>query len=264
MSIYEVNLTRPITDRNDGSYADFCSLRVTFDLPSGLTFASVRLSYPSTRFWSLNKSMDLTHVKGKLSQLDDAGNVLKSSDFDVTIDTPFTDTPETGIAKLRIEITELDYTVSNSTGIYYHDARYESNFTLLNIELLDSDGNTLLAVKIIQKYLLFTFKDPETVNISDVTPTYVLELRCPNTSGYIGGWGFLITNVSGLPDETDNITIQSLAEDNSVIESKSIPIAIGNYAIVSHSTNVVKLRIQLNTAKKLVVNGDVLEVGKWL
>jgi hypothetical protein len=264
MSVYEVNLTRPIVDKNDGSYADFCSLRVTFDLPSGLTFATIRVSFPSARFWSLNKNMDLTHVKGKLSQLDDAGNVLKSSDFDVTIDTPFTDTPETGIAKIRVEITELDYTVSNSTGIYYHDARYESNFTLLNIELLDSDGNTILAVKIIQKYLLFTFKDPETVNISDVTPTYVLTLNCPNTSDYIGGWGFHITNVSGSPDASDTVSIESLASDDSVIESKSIPIAIGNYDVVSHSTNVVKLRIKLNTSKHLIINGDVLEVGKWL
>jgi hypothetical protein len=264
MSIYEVNLSRPIVDRNDGSYADFCNLRVTFDLPSGLTFATIKLSLPSARFWSLNKNMDLTDVKGKLSQLDDAGNVLKESVFDVTPTSPFTDTPETGIAKIRVEINELDYTVSGSTGLYYWDYLSEINFTLLNIEFLDSGGSVVLAVHIINKYLVFTFRTPQSVNISDVTPTYVLELRCPNTSGYIGGWGFRITNVSGLPDETDNITIQSLAEDNSVIETKTIGVAIGNYDVVSHSTNVAKLRVKLNSVKHLVVNGDVLEVGKWL
>jgi hypothetical protein len=264
MSVYEVNLTRPITDRNNGSYADFCNLRVTYDIPSGLTFASIKLSFPSARFWSLNKNMDLTHVKGQLIQLDAENHALKTSNFDVTIDTPFTDTPETGIAKIRVIITEIDYTVSGSTGIYYHDARYESNFVLLNIELLDSGGSTLLAVKIIQKYLLFTFKDPETVNISGATPEYVLTLNCPNTSDYIGGWGFRITNVAGSPDETDNITIQSLAEDNSVIETKTIGVAIGNYEVVAHTSYVVKLRIVLNSTKHLVVNGDVLEVGKWL
>jgi len=264
MSIYELYLSRPITDRNDGSYADFCSLRVTFDLPSGLTFATIRLSLPSARFWSLNKNMDLTHVKGQLIQLDDAGNVLKESVFDVTPTSPFTDTPVSGIAKVRVEITELDYTVSGSTGLYYWDYLSEINFTLLNIEFLDSGGSVVLAVHIIDKYLVFTFRTPQSVNISDVTPTYVLTLNCPNTSGYIGGWGFRIINVSGEPEATDNVTIESLASDDSVIESKSIPIAIGNYGIVSHATNVAKLRIKLNTAKKLVVNGDVLEVGKWL
>jgi hypothetical protein len=264
MSVYEVNLTRPIVDRNDGSYADFCSLRVTFDIPTGLTFANIKLSFPSMRFWSTNKNMDMSHVKGKLSQLDNAGNVLKESTFDVTPTSPFTDTPVSGIAKVRVEITELDYTVSGSTGLYYWDSLNEINFTLLNIEFLGSGGSVVLAVKIIDKYLVFTFRTPQSVNISDVTPTYVLELRCPNTSGYIGGWGFRITNVSGSPDASDTVTIESLASNDSVIESKSIPIAIGNYGVVSHATNVAKLRIKLNSAKKLVVNGNVLEVGKWL
>jgi hypothetical protein len=80
----------------------------------------------------------------------------------------------------------------------------------------------------------------------------------------IGGWGFRITNVSGSADESDTVTVETLSNVDTVIETKTIPVAIGNYAIVSQSSSVYKLRIILNTSKHLVINGDVLEVGKWL
>jgi hypothetical protein len=264
MSIYELYLSRPIVDRNDGSYADWCNLSVTFDIPTGLTFASIKLSFPSTRFWSLNKGMDMSHVKGKLSQLDDAGNVLKESDFDVTNTAPFTDTPASGVAKIRVEINEIDYVVSNSVGIMYRDMYSEINFKILVIDLLDADGNSLLSVRVIAKWLVFTFRTPMSVNISGATPTYVIDVHGLNTMDVIGGWGFRITNVTGSADESDTVTIETLSNIDAVIESKTIPVAIGNYAIVSQSSSVYKLRIKLNTSKHLVINGDVLEVGKWL
>jgi hypothetical protein len=264
MSIYELYLSRPITDRNDGSYADFCNLRVTFDIPTGLTFASIKLSFPSMRFWSINKNMDMSHVKGKLSQLDAEDHVLKESDFDVTNTSPFTDTPVSGVAKVRVDINEIDYVVSNSVGIMYRDMYSEINFTILVIDLLDSDGNVLLSVRLIAKWLVFTFRTPMSVNISSAIPTYVIDVHGLNTMDVIGGWGFRITNVSGSADESDTVTVETLSNVDTVIESKTIPVAIGNYAIVSQSSSVYKLRIKLNTSKHLVINGDVLEVGKWL
>jgi hypothetical protein len=264
MSIYELYLSRPIVDRNNGSYADWCNLRVTFDIPTGLTFASIKLSFPSTRFWSLNKTMDMSHVKGKLSQLDAEDHVLKESDFDVTNTSPFTDIPESGVSKVRVDINEIDYVVNNSAGIMYSDIYSEVNFTLLIIDLLNDEGNSLLSVRLIAKWLVFTFRTPQSVNISDVTPTYVIDVHGLNTMDVIGGWGFRITNVSGSADESDTVTIETLSNVDTVIETKTIPVAIGNYAIVSQSSSVYKLRVKLNTSKHLVINGDVLEVGKWL
>jgi len=264
LSVFEIGLIQPIVDRNDGEYRYPCNINVTFDIPTNLEFASIKVSYPSETFWSLNKGMHQYRVKGVLTQLSGGDEELKTSNFIVGVDTPFTDTPASGVAKVRVSINEIVVRVTNSTGLYYFDEVHSSDFTILRIELLDSGGSTLLAVVIKQAYLLFTFRTPEDVYVSNDTPTYTLTLECPNTKNYIGGWGFIIKTVEGIPSDEDHITLQLLDDANNILASDEKPIIEGQMLSVAQNVSSASIRIVLHATVSIKVGGDVLIMGKWV
>jgi len=264
LSVFEVGLIQPIVDRNDGDYSYFCDLNVTFDIPTGLTFANIKLSYPVELFWGLNKTMRQYRVRGVLIQLNEAGNMLKTSSFDVGSTSPFIDTPASGVAKIKCVINEILVRVRDSTGLYFFDRIFSSDFTILNIDLLDSGGSSLLTVSIKQSYLLFTFKTPTEVSVSSETPIYVLTLECPTTKQYIGGWGYLVKSVTGSPSEGDTVKLELLDGAGNVLVSDVKPVLAGQLVKVAQNINAVTLRVTLNATSNLIVNGDVLTLGKWV
>jgi len=257
-----INIVIPLTDRNDGVYNEYADFTFDVDVMDITGIDHFRISIPSARLWSINKSIDVTKFKGILRQYTATGQTVRTDEFEVTPTTNVTIPIGENVAYITVAITSWQYTVTNSTGIYYHNQAYDSDVNVFRIRVENAENNALATINVVCTKIIWSYHNPTTYKIQAPNTEVAFTPEISNITDFIDSWYIWFTGCVGTPNPMDSITIQLLDEANNVLSEMSGGISGEGNVSTSHDVTTYKVRIAFNVSTKIVFNGKIAIMGK--